>query len=143
MNTKRAIKVRWLRFLKRTNNLGVRVLKTHDLSDPQKMGIKIFEKTVSIKDAEIFLSPLSDTIYIEVNDIYVILDGNDLQIINGKFQYDLHFSDGVRSKLVARVYSVLEGRRIKVEQRIRAKSERTLSSIMADITEIKEKESIR
>jgi hypothetical protein len=46
-------------------------------------------------------------------------------------------------RLKTRVYNVLEGRIAKVEKRIRAKSSRTLSSIMEDITEIKEKETIQ
>jgi hypothetical protein len=141
MSTKRTVRVNWLRFLKRVNSLGVKVFKTHDLTEQEKMGIKIFEKTVSIKNSEIFTSPLSDAIYIEVNDIYLILDGNDLQVINGKFQYDLHFNDVIRIRLRDRVLNVLEARRIKIEERIKMKSARTLNSIFDDIREIKEKES--
>ena len=119
------------------------IIKAPDLSEQQKMGISIFERTLSLKEAEIHLSPLNDIIYIEINDIYIILDGNDLQIINGKFQYNLHYGDTIRMRLKTRVYNVLEGRIDKVEKRIRAKSSRTLSSIMEDIKEIKEKETIQ
>jgi hypothetical protein len=37
---------------------------------------------------------------------------------------------------------VLEERRIKIEQRIKTKNDRTLNSILEDILEIKEKEAI-
>jgi hypothetical protein len=124
----------WWRFLRRINRFFE---KGAELTDSQKMGVRVFEKMVSIKDAEIFLSPLSDCIYIQVDDIYSTLEGNDLRIVNGKFQYDLHYHDGVRSQLVRKVFNVLESRRVEVEKRIRAKSDRTLSSILDEITSIK------
>jgi len=124
----------WWRFLRRINRFFE---KGTELTDSQKMGVKVFEKMVSIKDAEIFLSPLSDCIYIQVDDIYATLEGNDLRIVNGKFQYDLHYHDGVRSQLVRKVFNVLESRRVEVEKRIRTKSDRTLSSILDEITSIK------
>jgi hypothetical protein len=132
--SKRKIKVMWWRFLRRINRFFE---KGTELTDSQKMGVKVFEKMVSIKDAEIFLSPLSDCIYIQVDDIYATLEGNDLRIVNGKFQYDLHYHDGVRSQLVRKVFNVLESRRVEVEKRIRTKSDRTLSSILDEITSIK------
>lgn len=143
MSIKRNIKVQWLRFLKRTNSVSDKIFPNQGLSDTQKKGIKIFEKAVTVKDAEIFWHSLSDIIYIEVNDIYLILDGNDLEIINGKFQYYLHFNDKVRIQLKNRVNSVLEVRRIKIEERIKTKNDRTLNSILEDILEIKEKETIK
>jgi hypothetical protein len=124
----------WWRFLRRINRFFE---KGAELTDSQKMGVRVFEKILSIKDAEIFLSPLSDCIYIQVDDIYATLEGNDLRIVNGKFQYDLHYHDGVRSQLVRKVFNVLESRRVEVEKRIRTKSDRTLSSILDEITSIK------
>lgn len=143
MSIKRNIKVQWLRLLKRTNSFSDKIFPAQSLSESQKKGIKIFEKAVTVNDAEIFWHFLSDIIYIEVNDIYLILDGNDLEIINGKFQYYLHFNDKVRIQLKTRVNNVLEERRIKIEQRIKTKNDRTLNSILEDIMEIKEKEAIK
>ena len=132
--SKRKIKVMWWRFLRRINRFFE---KGTELTDSQKMGVRVFEKMVTIKDADIFLSPLSDCIYIQVDDIYATLEGSDLRIVNGKFQYDLHYHDGVRSQLVRKVFNALESRRVDVEKRIRAKSDRTLSSILDEITSIK------
>jgi hypothetical protein len=114
-----------------------KIQKKIDLTESQEMGMKIFERTVSIKDAEIFLSPLSDSIYIEVNDVYIILDGSDLQIINGKFRYDLHYPDAIRSKMRVKILNILEARRIEVEKRIKAKSNRTLISILDEVEVIR------
>lgn len=133
--TRRKIKVSLLR-LRRW--LAQRLLNPEQLSDSQKMGVRIFVRTLSIEDAEILVSPLSDSIYVEVNDIYLILERNDLQIINGKFQYDLRYSDNVRMKLLNKVFGVLERRRIQAEKRIKAKSDRTLNSILDEVEQIRE-----
>jgi hypothetical protein len=133
--TRRKIKVSLLR-LRRW--LAQRLLNPEQLSDSQKMGVRIFERTLSIENAEILVSPLSDSIYVEVNDIYLILERNDLQIINGKFQYDLRYSDNIRMKLLNKVFGVLERRRIQVEKRIKAKSDRTLNSILDEVEQIRE-----
>jgi hypothetical protein len=93
---------------------------------------------VSIKDAEIFLSPLSDTIYIEVDDIYLILDHLDLQVINGKFQYDIPYTDKERRKFRSRVFHILEARRAKIEEKIKNKSNHTLDSILDEVGQIRE-----
>lgn len=133
--TRRKIKVSLLR-LRRW--LAQRLLNPEQLSDSQKMGVRIFVRTLSIEDAEILVSPLNDSIYVEVNDIYLILERNDLQIINGKFQYDLRYPDNIRMKLLNKVFGVLERRRIQVEKRIKAKSDRTLNSILDEVEQIRE-----
>ncbi len=132
--TKRKIK---LKFWKMVRWIDRKIQKKIDLTESQEMGMKIFERTVSIKDAEIFLSPLSDSIYIEVNDVYIILDGSDLQIINGKFRYDLHYPDAIRSKMRVKILNILEARRIEVEKRIKSKSNRTLISILDEVEVIR------
>jgi hypothetical protein len=142
MSIKRSIRVQWLRFLRRTNSVSDRIFPNQPLSENQKRGIKIFEKATSIKDVEIAMHSSSDIIYIVVGDIYLILDGNDLEIINGKFQYYLHFNDKVRIQLKTRINKVLDGRVIEIQERIKTKNDRTLDSILEDILEIKEKEAI-
>jgi len=131
---KRKIKVVWLRTMRWFKKS---LMKEMELTDDQKMGVRIFERCVAIKDAEIFLSPLSDTIYIEVNDIYVTLEYHDLYIINGKFRYDLTLPDKVRSRLRSRVYGILERRREDIEKRIKSKNDRTLSNILSEVEEIR------
>jgi len=143
MSIKRNIRVQWLRFLKRTNSVGDKFFPNQTLSENQKRGIKIFEKAISIKDVEIAAHSESDVIYIVIGDIYLILNGNDLEIINGKFQYYLHFNDKVRTQLKSRINSVLNERAIQIQERIKTKNDRTLDSILEDILEIKEKESIK
>lgn len=131
-----------IRFFKRIYKRGyVKFLRRIDapekLDEYQKKGIRIFKKALLIKDAEIFISPLSDSIYIEVDEIYIILENHELKIINGRFQHDLNYSHRTISQLKKLVLHLLERRRAEVEKRILAKSDRTLDSILKDVEEIK------
>jgi hypothetical protein len=142
MSIKRAIRVKWLRFLKRTNFLkSYNIFQDSELSSAQKKGIKIFERAITTRGVEIATHTESDIIYIVVDEIYLILNGNDLEIINGRFQYYLHVNDKIRTLLRSRVYDVLNRRALKIRERIQTKNDRTLDSILEDITSIKEKES--
>lgn len=143
MSIKRKIRVQWLRFLKRTNSVSDKIFPSQGLSENQKQGIRIFEKAIAIKDVEIAAHTSSDIIYVVVDDIYFILDGNDLEIINGKFTYYLHFNDKVRAHLKSRINHVLDGRVLEIRERIKTKNDRTLDSILHDILEIKEKELVK
>ena len=96
--TKRKIK---LKFWKMVRWIDRKIQKKIDLTESQEMGMKIFERTVSIKDAEIFLSPLSDSIYIEVNDVYIILEAAifRLSTVNSDMIYTIQMLLGLKCGL--------------------------------------------
>jgi hypothetical protein len=131
--------IRWRRF---TGWFHTRLEKKFspqdELTDSQKMGIKIFERALTVKDAELLLAPLSDTIYIEVDDIFIILDGSQLKIINGKYQYDIYVGPKESSRLYSSFKKVLEKRRKQMEFKIITKTNRSLNNILEDIAIIKE-----
>ena len=132
--------IRWRRF---TGWFHTRLEKKFspqdELTDSQKMGIKIFERALTVKDAELLLAPLSDTIYIEVDDIFIILDGSQLKIINGKYQYDIYVGPKESSRLYSSFKKVLEKRRKQMEFKIITKTNRSLNNILEDIAIIREK----
>jgi hypothetical protein len=141
MSIRRTIRVKCLRFLKRANSFNEKFFPSHGVSDTQNKGVKIFEKAVTVKDAEIYYHKWSDIIYVEVHDIYFILDGNNLEIINGKFTHYFNFNDKVREHLKRRIDYILDLRALEIREKIKTKNARTLDSILCDILEIKEKES--
>ena len=142
MSIKRTIRVKWLRFLKSTDSLfNDKIFHNQCLSEAQKKGVKIFEKALTVKDAGIWWDKWNDIIYMEVNEIYFILDGNNLEIINGKFTYYFNFNDKVRDHLKKRIDYILDLRALEIRERIKTKNAHTLDSILNDIIEIKENES--
>ena len=137
---KRRMIVRWRRFTSWLHSgLEKRFSQQEDLTDSQKAGIKIFERSLTVKDAELLLAPLSDTIYIEVDDIFIILEGRQLKIINGKYQYDIHLPDRENSKLYSAFKKTLEKRRKQMEFKIITKTNRSLNNILEDIAEIRDR----
>lgn len=52
----------WLRFLKRMSSFNSLFFPQEKLDNERLMGLRIFERAVKIKDADIFMSPLSDSI---------------------------------------------------------------------------------
>jgi len=131
--------IRWRRFTGWFHTrLEKKFSQQEDLTDSQKMGIKIFERALTVKDAELLLAPLSDTIYIEVDDIFIILDGSQLKIINGKYQYDIYVGPKESSRLYSSFKKVLEKRRKQMEFKIITKTNRSLNNILEDIAIIKE-----
>ncbi len=138
--SKRRMIIRWRRFTSWLHlGLEKKFYQQEDLSDSQKAGIKIFERALTVKDADLLLAPLSDTIYIEVEDIFIILDGRQLKIINGKYQYDIQLPDREHNKLYTSFKKVLEKRRKQMEFKIITKTNRSLNNILDDIAEIRDR----
>jgi len=138
--SRRRLIIRWRRFTSWLHSgLEKRFSPQEDLSDSQKAGIKIFERSLTVKDADLLLAPLSDTIYVEVEDIFIILDGRQLKIINGKYQYDIQLPDREHSKLYTSFKKTLEKRRKQMEFKIIAKTNRSLNNILDDIAEIRDR----
>jgi len=139
MSRKRRI-VRWRRFTSwMYRGMEKGFSRQDELSDSQKAGVKIFERALTVKDADLLLAPLSDTIYIEVDDIFLILDGRQLKIINGKYQYDIYLPEKVNQKLYSSFKKVLEKRRKQMEYKIITKTNRSLNNILDDLAEIRDR----
>lgn len=139
MTIKREIRVNWLRFLKKSSYLLDKFYSHQEHTDLQIQGLKIFTSSLKTPGSEIFWHFQSEIIYIEVNEIFVVLDGNNLEIINGKFHHSLIFRDKVIQSLRKKVLLELDKKRGKILQRIRLKNSSTLSNCLNDINKIKEK----
>jgi hypothetical protein len=81
------------------------------------------------------IAPISGTFYIKTDDIFIVLDGNELRIVNGKYEY--HISITLRSyeKLTGKFKRILESRRKKMEESMLSKTNRSLSEILHDVSE--------
>ena len=110
------------------------------MTPEQKRGLRIFEETISLKDVDIFMSPLSDTIYVYVNDIYLIIEYHHLKVINGMYNHDFQYDDKGRTKMRNRVFYILEKRREELDAKIKGKNDKTLDYILGDIRDIRKKE---
>lgn len=110
------------------------------MTTEQKRGLRIFEETLSLKEVNIFVSPMSDNIYIYVNDIYLVIDNYELRVINGMYNHDFQYDDRGRARMRNRVFKILEERREDIEKKIKSKDDKTLDFILGDIRNIKQRE---
>ena len=130
-------RVRLLRVSRFFGKILGKLIKKEEMTDHQKMGLRIFEQTVSIKDVDIFLSPLSDVIYIQTNDIYLRVEGYTLNVVNGMYNHEFQYTDVGRKRMINRVFNILERRREEIEARIKTKHTRTIDAILGDLQKIK------
>lgn len=140
MKMRRDVRVRLLRAKRFFSRICERALKTSDMTPEQKRGLRIFEETISLKDVDIFMSPLSDTIYVYVNDIYLVIEDHHLKVINGMYNHEFQYDGKGRTKMRNRVFYILEKRREELDAKIKGKNDKTLDYILGDIRDIRKKE---
>jgi len=104
------------------------------LTDTQELGIKIFERSLILPDAELLIAPISGTYYIKSKDIFIVLDGNELRIVNGKYEYHIYVSAMSYQKMSDKFKRILESKRKKMEEAMLSKTNRSLSEILEDVS---------
>ena len=104
------------------------------LTSNQELGIKIFEKCLIMPDSELLIAPISGTFYIKSKDIFIVLDGNELKIVNGKYEYHIYVSSRSYEKMIGKFKRILESRRKKMEESMLSKTNRSLSEILEDVS---------
>lgn len=109
-------------------------IKNEKIGATQELGIKIFEKCLQLPDAELLIAPISGTHYIESKDIFIVLDGNDLRIVNGRYEYHIFISTNSYHKLSDKFKRVLEAKRKKMEESMVSKTNKSLSEILEEVS---------
>ncbi len=130
MGIKRKVFRFWLRFSSFIRGLDVNQEKRNAT---QELGIKIFEKSVTKPDADLLLAPLSSTYYIYTTDIVIIMEGSELKIINGRYEYHIIINERIKQSLSMRFKRVMEKRRKKMEFEILSKTRRSLETILDEL----------
>ena len=107
----------------------------HKLDDNQILGIGIFEKALAKSGVELLMAPLSETYYIESDDIFIILNGEGLKLINGVYQYRIDLPETACRELSNKFRRVLENRRKKMEKKMVLKTQRSLKNILEHLSD--------
>ena len=109
------------------------------VTDTQELGTKVFEKAIVRSDVELLLAPLSNTYYVKADDIFIILDGLQLKIINGRYEYHITLTEKIHNKLSTKFKRVLENRRKRMEEQMLSKTNRSLQTILEDLSRMNPK----
>jgi hypothetical protein len=81
------------------------------------------------------MAPLSETYYIESDDIFIILNGDGLKLINGVYQYRIDLPETACRELSNKFRRALENRRKKMEKKMILKTQRSLKNILENLSD--------
>jgi|LakMenEpi03Aug12_release.lakeMendotaPanAssembly.Ray.scaffolds.fasta_scaffold80092_5 hypothetical protein len=107
----------------------------HKLDENQILGVGIFEKALVKPGVELLMAPLSETYYIESDDIFIILNGDGLKLINGVYQYRIDLPETACRELSNKFRRALENRRKKMEKKMILKTQRSLKNILENLSD--------
>ncbi len=103
------------------------------LTESESYGLQILTEMLKSPESEMLISPISGTYYIKWGSIYAIIRDCRVQIINGRYFYDISIvskrSDDIREDFV----NTVEKRRNQMEKEIMEKTTRSLSIILEEI----------
>lgn len=123
--------IKWAKFLKRsTNYLDSKVNDDYMPTETQVLAIKIFEKALLNQESDLLMAPISHTFYIELDDIFIIMEGREMLIINGRYQYNVLLKERDAQHLIEKFKRVLEVRRKRMEKKVMSKTSRSLNDIL-------------
>ena len=103
------------------------------LTESESYGLQILTEMMKSSESEMLISPISGTYYIKWGSIYAIIKDCRVQIINGRYFYDIAIiskrSDAIREDF----NNTVEKRRNEIEREIMEKTTRSLSIILEEI----------
>lgn len=97
--------------------------------------ISICKKLINKDDSILLTTPISNKKYIrnEENDIFVILDSNNVQVINHIYSYNVLLSDKSWDFLTSYFNNEVERRRIEFEREITSNIQHSLKNILTKL----------
>lgn len=97
--------------------------------------ISICKKLINKEDSVLMTTPISNKKYIrnEENDIFVILDSNNVQVINHIYSYNVLLSDKSWDFLTSYFNNEVERRRLLFEKEITSNIQHSLQNILTKL----------
>lgn len=106
-----------------------------DLSENQKLTLKIVRKLIFNRNSELLIAPISYNFYIIHRDMMVKIKDDQVEIINGKYFYDVTLPPAVIRALEHQIKNRLEIRIRMSEDEVINKTKRSLSTILEELSE--------
>jgi hypothetical protein len=125
------------RFLQRIAIDMTRKLDYHaiDKSAHSKECFSICQKLISNPESELIVSPLTSKRYIknDVSNIFVIIQGRTVQIINHIYSYSIHLDEKTYEKVMITFNNEQEKRCIKLESEVEVNIKHSLKNIINNL----------
>ncbi|CAG7579999.1 MAG: hypothetical protein SLAVMIC_00198 [uncultured marine phage] len=125
-------KVRWRRLFKPKQS------KIEFDSPQQEKAIRIAERLIRDSDSELLMAPkfaqYEEKLYVRNKNIFIVITRRSVQIINGKYNYDILIFDKLHDYISDKFKRKLEIKRNEMENTITSKVETILDVIYKDIS---------
>ncbi len=119
----------WLR-----KNISNKLEPNYPASETQILSMKIFERAIFSPEAELLIAPISYTLYVQLNDLFIVLEGRELRIINGKYQYYVMITEKTAEELDRKFRRALESRIKKMESQVTTNVKKSLQNILEELS---------
>ncbi len=131
MNFKKRFRVRFRSFLRKSQNAFT---PAKELSETQQLAIAVIKKAIIHPSAELLTAPISGTKYIHFNDVFIRIEKDFVNIINGSYSYHVHMQDEALSAINRKFNAKLETTYKRWERAITTKTNKSLNTILQDLT---------
>lgn len=99
----------------------------------QEHAFNVIDKLIRNLDSELLLAPISKRKYVKNGDIFVIMYYENVRIINGVYHYEFNFRERVANALHEKFLNRIERDRLKMENTVTKKVEKSLTTILESI----------
>lgn len=111
-----------------------KITKELDYDTPQQeKAVKIVEKFIADTKSELLMAPLSHNYYIKNKNIFIVINDRSINIINGKYNYDIFIHEKIANHVKNLFIKKLETKRRIMEKQITDKVETILDVIYNDM----------
>jgi hypothetical protein len=131
MNFKKKFRVRFRNFIRKSQSTFT---PERSLSETQQLAISVIKKAIIHPDAELLTAPISGTKYIHFNDVFIRIEKNYVNIINGSYSYHVDMFDDSLDSINRKFNAKLESTYKRWERTITAKTNKSLNTILQDLT---------
>lgn len=131
MNFKKKFRVRFRNFIRKSQSAFT---PERSLSETQQLAISVIKKAIIHPDAELLTAPISGTKYIHFNDVFIRIEKNYVNIINGSYSYHVDMFDDSLDSINRKFNAKLESTYKRWERTITAKTNKSLNTILQDLT---------
>ena len=111
-----------------------KITPIHQLSETQLLAVAVIKRAIIHPDAELLMAPLSGTKYIHFNDVFIVIEEHFAKIINGAYSYHVDLDDRTITNIVHKFNTKLESTRKTWEFDITTKTNRSLTTILGELS---------
>lgn len=100
----------------------------------QYLAYKVVRKAILTDSAELLIAPVSSVYYVNLENLNVRILDTCVQIVNGKYYYDIHMNEKLMEDLIKVFNRKVESRKHNVENKITNNTNKSLQNIYNDIS---------